>query len=133
MGAPCSLLRCLYLGTQSAVQQVRWLCCSPSSMTDDRPWHHVNVVSVSAAAEASGDGRRCSRSGDPGRRGKDPVQVRSLKLSLMTSSPMCDGLCCHSRAEFLSLLKTYNYFLKDQTQLHLSYSHVRQLRNVVVL
>ncbi|KAI3361991.1 hypothetical protein L3Q82_012339 [Scortum barcoo] len=27
-----------------------------------------------------------------------------------------------SRAEFLSLLKTYNCFLKDQTQLHLSYS-----------
>ncbi|XP_045923422.1 ras association domain-containing protein 6 isoform X1 [Micropterus dolomieu] len=27
-----------------------------------------------------------------------------------------------SRAEFLSLLRTYNYFLKDQTQLHLSYS-----------
>ncbi|XP_034565768.1 ras association domain-containing protein 6 [Notolabrus celidotus] len=27
-----------------------------------------------------------------------------------------------SRAEFLSLLRTYNCFLKDQTQLHLSYS-----------
>ncbi|XP_029693590.1 ras association domain-containing protein 6 isoform X3 [Takifugu rubripes] len=29
-----------------------------------------------------------------------------------------------SRAEFLSLLKNYNYFLKEQTQLHLSYAHV---------
>uniref|UniRef100_A0A3Q3XA21 Uncharacterized protein n=1 Tax=Mola mola TaxID=94237 RepID=A0A3Q3XA21_MOLML len=28
-----------------------------------------------------------------------------------------------SRAEFLSLLKTYNCFLKDQTQLHLGYAH----------
>lgn len=27
-----------------------------------------------------------------------------------------------SRAEFLSLMKTYNWFLKDQTQLHLTYS-----------
>ncbi|KAM3600253.1 uncharacterized protein V6R79_020118 [Siganus canaliculatus] len=29
-----------------------------------------------------------------------------------------------TRAEFLSLMKTYNCFLKDKTQLHLSYSHV---------
>lgn len=32
---------------------------------------------------------------------------------------------CDSRAEFLSLLKNYNYFLKEQTQLQLSYTHVR--------
>lgn len=30
------------------------------------------------------------------------------------------------RAEFLSLLRTYNCFLKDQTQLHLTYLHVRR-------
>lgn len=30
-----------------------------------------------------------------------------------------------SRAEFLSLLKNYNYFLKEQTQLQLSYARVR--------
>lgn len=34
---------------------------------------------------------------------------------------------CRSRAEFLSLLKNYNCFLKEQTQLHLSYAHVRLL------
>lgn len=32
--------------------------------------------------------------------------------------------CFHFRAAFLSLLKNYNCFLKDQTQLHLSYSQV---------
>lgn len=32
---------------------------------------------------------------------------------------------CYSRAEFLSLLKNYNYFLKEQPQLQLSYAQVR--------
>ncbi|XP_069018331.1 ras association domain-containing protein 6 isoform X1 [Embiotoca jacksoni] len=36
-----------------------------------------------------------------------------------------------SRAEFLSLLNTYNCFLKDQTQLHLNYSQVENGEVVV--
>lgn len=39
-----------------------------------------------------------------------------------TACVVCVSLCC--RAEFLSLLRTYNCFLKEQTQLHLTYSQV---------
>lgn len=41
--------------------------------------------------------------------------------------------CCdHFRAEFLSLLKTYNVFLRDQTQLHLSYYVVINMHVLIV-
>lgn len=39
---------------------------------------------------------------------------------------------CGSRAEFLSLLKNYNCFLKEQTQLHLSYAQVRPRRRHLI-
>lgn len=75
------------------------------------------------------DGRGAPGSGDPGGRRQDAVQVRQSgggKIEGRRGFPDCflTG-SCHSRAEFLSLLKNYNYFLKEQTQLHLSYAHVR--------
>lgn len=74
------------------------------------------------------DGRGAPGSGGPGGRRQDAVQVRQAggeKRGREGLSGCFPTASCHSRAEFLSLLKNYNYFLKEQTQLHLSYAQVR--------
>lgn len=102
-----------FLNKSTPAQGYQAVCCS---------------VFVTAVAVPSGDERGPQCPGDPGRGGADPVQVRPrCRLFCQTRLLSCHSLCCVSlcfRAEFLSLLRTYNCFLKEQTQLHLTYSQV---------
>lgn len=73
------------------------------------------------------DGRGAPGSGGPGGRRQDTVQVTPDPGGRGGLVPLLsDWLTgsCPSRGEFLSLLRNYNCFLKEQTQLHLSYAHV---------